>query len=118
MQPLSPVPTFSTPQSICNDVGNGNGSEVAGNKEGDGKSGKSDGNGDEGGGRVKATMAMATVTTRAMATVTRWRATTRAMARAARAMATAMRMASDEEGNGKDSKRNGDGNLGGGQQRG
>jgi hypothetical protein len=50
------LPTSLTQQSNNDDVGNGHGKEVAGNKEGNG-------NGDEGGGQ-------ATATTRAMATAT------------------------------------------------
>ncbi len=58
------LPTSLTQQSNSNDVGNGNGNEVVGNKEGDGEGSNCSGDGDKGGGQ-------ATVTTWAMATVTR-----------------------------------------------
>ncbi len=72
-------PTSLTPQSNGNHVDNGNGSEVAGNKEGDGKGSKSNGNSDECGEC----------------------ATKRVRERAGRAIAMAMRMAAgNKEGNG------------------
>jgi hypothetical protein len=80
-----------------------------------------------------ATMAMATATKRMMATATSWRATKRAMAtaaramktvtkkamaRAARLMATAKKRAMAREGNSKCRKRFGNGDSGGGRQKG
>ncbi len=46
------LPTFSTPQSNGNDVDNGNGNKVRGDKEGDGKGGKSHGSGNKDEGRA------------------------------------------------------------------
>ena len=72
--------------------------ECDGDKESDGFGGKSDGN--EGGRRLTATRAMASVT------ATTW------------VMATVTRLAGDEEGKGEGGKGDGDGDDGGGRQRG
>ncbi len=45
------LPTSWTLQSNGSDVGNGDGNEVADDKEADGKGAKSNGNGDKGGGQ-------------------------------------------------------------------
>jgi hypothetical protein len=99
-------------------MGYGHGDKVVGDEEGYDKSGKSRGVDDKDGRQAMGIMAMAMATTRAMTMVMRWGATNRVMARAARAMATAMRMAGNKEVNGKGGKSNGNGNEGGGQQRG
>ncbi len=100
-------PTSSTQQSNSNDVGDGDGNEVAGNKEVDGEGGNRNGDSNEGGGQ---------------ATATTW------------AMVTATKVAGNKEGDGKGNKGgvddyevghgdgnnmgDGDGNKGGGQGRG
>jgi hypothetical protein len=114
-------------QSNSNDVGNGDGNNVAGNKKGNGKGSKAHGDGDEGAGKrwhqhgqwqrqcgwwatkkkmAKAARGVVTTTKRAMGTATTW------------AMAVAMRVEGNEDGGGeekgKGGKGNGDSNNGGG----
>ncbi len=125
------LPTSSTKQLSRDDVGNCNGNEVAGNKEGNGEGGKGNGDGDEGDGQAtakhgrwqwqrgwratkrvmtRAARGVSTMMKRAMATATTW------------VIATAKRVEGNEEGDGKEkgegSIGNGDGNEGGGQKRG
>ncbi len=124
---------YSRPQSNGDDVGNGDGNKVVGNKESNGKGDKSNGNGDgEGNGKEdgdgKGRKGSSNGNEDGRQQRGWWQggksdgdsnkgggqATKRVTARVGRAVAMAMRMVGNKESDGKGSKSNGDGNEGGG----